>query len=137
MAEEESLRRDFHFLLGREDVSAVMLFGSRAIGEETPRSDTDICVVAPGCRNRVGLLKEIHERVDVYGKKYDVKIFEDLPLYLKIGVIEKGKVIEAKDVYALYEYFYTFRKLWGDQARRQRLAKEEIARMLSGRGTTR
>jgi hypothetical protein len=34
-------------------------------------------------------------------------------LYLKIEVIEKGKVIQAKDVYALYEYFYTFRKLWG------------------------
>jgi hypothetical protein len=52
-------------------------------------------------------------------------------------VTEKGKVIQAKDVYALYEYFYTFRKLWGDQASRQRLTKEEIARMLSPRGTTR
>ena len=31
----------------------------------------------------------------------------------KIRVMEKGKVIQAKDVYALYEYFYTFRKLWG------------------------
>jgi hypothetical protein len=39
-------------------------------------------VVAPSCKDRLELLREIHKNLDVYGKNYDVRIFEDLPLYI-------------------------------------------------------
>jgi hypothetical protein len=45
--------------------------------------------------------------------RYDIRIFELLPLYLKIAVIEQGVVVYSRDVLELYEYFYPFRRIWG------------------------
>ena len=129
MVKRENLRKDFSFLIKRKDILAVLLFGSHAKYEQDARSDVDICVVAPSCNDKLELLKEIYKNLDVYGKKYDVRIFEDLPLYIKIDVIESNEIIYAKDVYELYEYFYYFRKLWQDQEPRQKLTKEELAEM--------
>jgi predicted nucleotidyltransferase len=82
MVKRETLRKDFSFLIKREDVLAVLLFGSHARLEQDARSDVDICEVAPSCKDRLELLREIHKNLDVYGKNYDVRIFEDLPLYI-------------------------------------------------------
>ena len=53
--------------------------------------------------------------------RLDIKIFELLPLYLKMEVIRDHEIIYARDRLQLYEHFYFFRKLWADQERRQRL----------------
>lgn len=128
MVKRETLEKDFSFLK-HKNVLAVLLFGSSAKREESKRSDIDICIVAPSC-SRVELLREIYRNIDVHGKNYDVRIFEDLPLYIKAQIIENNEIIFTKDVYELYEYFYFFRKLWEDQARRQKLTKKELAEML-------
>lgn len=129
MVKKEDVAKDFSFLRGHEDILAVLLFGSRAKGEWNERSDVDVCIVAPFHPCGTDLLKEVHRNLDVYGKKYDVKIFEDLPPYLKVGVMESNEVVYEKDPYELHEYFYSIRKLWEDQAQRQKLTKEEIAEM--------
>ncbi len=130
MAERESIEKEFSFLFVRKDLLAVLLYGSVVKGEETPRSDIDICIVAPTCKERTGLLREVHRNLDVFSKKYDVRIFEELPLYIQIQIIENHQIIYTKDVYELYEYFYYFRKLWEDQASRQHVSKEELTMML-------
>jgi hypothetical protein len=53
-------------------------------------------------------------------------VFELMPLYLKAEVVEKGEVIYTKNIFNLYEYFYYFRKIWGDQKHRQKLSKKEV-----------
>jgi hypothetical protein len=128
MVKREALEKDFSFLK-HKNVLAVLLFGSGAKREESKKSDIDICIVAPNC-SRLDLLREIYRNLDVHGKNYDVRIFEDLPLYIKIQIIEDNEIIFTKDVYELYEYFYFFRKLWEDQAHRQKLTREELAEML-------
>lgn len=128
MVKREALEKDFSFLK-QENVLAVLLFGSSAKREESRRSDIDVCVVAPNC-SRLDLLKRIYTNLDVHGKNYDVRIFEDLPLYIKAQIIENNEIIFTRDIYELYEYFYFFRKLWEDQARRQKLTKKELAEML-------
>lgn len=130
MVEKKSIEKDFSFLFEKKEVLAVLLYGSVVKGNETPRSDIDICVVAPECKDRAGLLREVYGNLDVYAKKYDIRIFEELPLYIKIHIILDHDVIHAKDIYDLYEYFYYFRKLWDDQAPRQHITKEELAMML-------
>ncbi len=130
MVEKKSLEKDFSFLRGRADVLAVLLYGSAAKGGETPRSDVDICIVAPGCKDTLSLFRDISSNVDIRGKKYDVRIFEELPLYIQIQVINNHDVVYARDIYELYEYFYFIRRLWQDQAHRQELTKEELAGML-------
>ncbi len=130
MAEIESIKEDFSFLFYREDVLAILLYGSVVEGKETPRSDIDICIVAPECKDRRGVLKEIFRKLDIFSKKYDVRIFEELPLYIQIQIIQKNEIIYTKNVYELYEYFYSIRKLWAVQSARQKVTGEELAEML-------
>ncbi len=112
----ERMRRDFEFLSDR--VLAVVVYGSRAKNEETERSDIDICIVAPNT-DASSLFKEtLH-------LDYDVKIFELMPLFLKMKVIKNHEIVYTRDLLDFYEYLYFFRKLWKDQEYRQKLTKEE------------
>ncbi len=114
------IKKDFSFLkedLEKGRILAVLLYGSYAKNEQNVRSDIDICVVAP----RYKTVNEISELLryfwgNVNTNKYDVRTFEELPLYIKMSVIENNKIIYAKDKYKLYEYFYLYRKLWNDQS---------------------
>ena len=99
------LKKGFEFI--RDEVEGVLLFGSAAKGEQTTRSDIDIALVRP--KNKRVLLK-VFERL---GGKYDVRIFEDLPLYIKMAIIKNHQIIFGNEVELSY-YFYRFRKEWKD-----------------------
>jgi len=101
----EEIKKDFEFLKGR--VEGVLLFGSRASATADKRSDTDICLVRPKDRD---VILEVFQRL---GGKYDVKVFEELPLPVKIEVIKNHRTIIGNEVDLSY-YFYRFRKEWGD-----------------------
>ena len=112
----ERIKKDFEFLLDK--VLAIVVYGSRAKKEETERSDTDICIVAPNTDGFKIFRETLH-------LDYDIKIFELMPLYLKIKVIKNHKIIYTRDFLDFYEYLYFYRKLWKDQEHRQKITKEE------------
>ena len=130
MAEREKLKKlEEEFSSLKEKVLGVLLFGSSAENKDTIRSDIDICIVAPNQKpNEV--LSAVYRKIDVYGKKYDVYIFEEFPLYMKAEVLRNHRVIIAKDLPELYEYLYFYRKLWDEQKHRQDITKDEILRMI-------
>lgn len=66
-------------------------------------------------------------------KPYDVKAFEELPLYLKAEVLEHGVLVLARDEPALSEYLRTWRRIWADQAHRNRPRQEDMARIAEAR----
>ncbi len=115
---EKQIRKDFEFLKEKSEVEAVLVYGSWAKGEATTKSDIDICIVAPRLKTPkefASLLLEIWGRID--SNKYDVRIFEELPLYIKIDVIKTHKVIFCKKgIPELSYYFYKYRKIWQDQS---------------------
>jgi hypothetical protein len=119
--EQESIKSDIikdiakDFAKFKNRVMALLVYGSYATKEETPRSDIDICIVAG---NKEKAKQLYRETLAIQGKKpeYDIHIFELLPLYLKYEVIKSSKVVLAKNLPELYYYFYFFRKLWQDQA---------------------
>ncbi len=121
------VRKDLEPLFG--EVSAVMLYGSWASGEEHEGSDIDICLVAPDSKDKIALQRKAFALIR--DEKYDVRIFELLPLYLKAEVMVKGVVVYSRDVYELYEYFYFYRKLWEEQKHRQHLSREEALAMFT------
>ena len=131
MVEIESIKKDFSFLFSKDDILAILLYGSAAVGDETPRSDIDICIVLPSRKYMKDILNEIYRKLDVFTKKYDVRIFEELPLYIQINIIESNKIIYSKDIFELYEYFYFIRKLWEDQMIRQQVTAAEMADILA------
>jgi len=99
------IQGDFEFI--KDEVNGVLLFGSAAKGGLSKRSDIDIALVRP--RTKRVLLK-VFARV---GGKYDVKIFEELPLPVKMDIIQHHQVIFGDEVELSY-YFYQFRKEWND-----------------------
>ena len=116
------LKRDLESLMDIPEVDAVLLFGSRASGTNSERSDTDICVVASEVSSPMEmskLLGHIWERTRTDG--LDVWLFEELPLYLQMEVIHTHEVLHCRDLPELYEYFYWKRREWGSQSRRQEL----------------
>ncbi|MBD3211829.1 MAG: hypothetical protein GF311_04400 [Candidatus Lokiarchaeota archaeon] len=128
MVSEELLiqiQQDFLTIIKNKDILGILLFGSYAKETQTNRSDIDICVVAPN-EDPVRLISLILQNINVNSKNYDIRIFQELPLYLKIRIIQNGIVIYSPDKYDLYEFFYFYRKLWNDQKHRQILSKKEL-----------
>lgn len=101
----EVVKKDFEFI--KDQVRGVLLFGSYASEKADKRSDIDICLVSPENKN---ILLKVFEKL---GGKYDVKIFEELPLYIKIDIIKNHRTILGDEVGLSY-YFYSFRKEWQD-----------------------
>jgi hypothetical protein len=128
MDKEEVKRRvkkDFEPL--HDDVLGILLYSSLAAGEDSERSDIDISIVAPSIDDKIGFSRRILS--NVRDARYDVRVFELMPLYLKAEVVEKGEVIYTKNIFKLYEYFYYFRKIWEDQKHRQKLSKKEVLQL--------
>ncbi|GAB4318385.1 MAG: nucleotidyltransferase domain-containing protein [Promethearchaeota archaeon] len=114
--EEEFLKRlrlDFAKVASHPKVLGVILYGSHARGEATPRSDVDVCVVVPNLPlvDAYELVVDLLENPD---DAYDVRLFEELPLHVQAAIIESGKTIASRDENALLEYFVRFRRDWED-----------------------
>src|SRR3989338_6223717 len=108
------LKEEFYYL--KDKALGILLFGSRSGKSSTDRSDFDICVVAPKQKPEK-ILDLIHQKIDVYKKRYNVYFFEELPLHLKAEVLNKHIVIVAENIPELYEYFYFYRKLRSEERR--------------------
>jgi uncharacterized protein len=82
---------------------AVLLFGSMARGEQTSRSDIDVCLV---------LMPQStpHERIFLSRKRLeylaqvdlDVHIFQALPIYIRSRVLKEGRVLFVRNEALLY-----------------------------------
>jgi len=108
------LKKDFEEF--KNGCMGILLFGSYAEGEPTKRSDIDVCIVKPS----ESILDDINGKL---GGKYDIKVFENLPLYVKMEVVRHHEVIYG-DKLDLSEYFYFFRKLW--QGMEHRIAENKF-----------
>ena len=111
------IKKDFEQVSKIPRVHSVLIFGSQAKNSSNKRSDIDICIVVPGLNNTkeyLKLLKDIWENAD--SEKYDIKIFEELPLYLKASVIKSHRIIFSRNESELFYYFYCLNKIWEDQS---------------------
>jgi hypothetical protein len=79
---------------------------------EHSRSDIDVAVITRNANRRENfeLLKGFSGQAPPI---YDIKIFELLPLKMKIQVADNFKSIFGNRI-ELTEYFYFYRKLWND-----------------------
>jgi predicted nucleotidyltransferase len=110
-----------------EDILALILFGSRGRGEETPASDFDICIVLyPGERNPISLS---HKRLRYLKMgNFDVHIYQQLPIFIRKRVLKEGKVLLCKDEDVLYEVAFRTAKAFEDFKHIYNSYLEEVAR---------
>lgn len=84
-------------------VKFVILFGSQASGKANPMSDYDLAVYYEG--NNKKRFNFCIKLSGILGEKFDVKIFQDLPLYVQKEVL-KGKIIYCKDLKFVHDIAY-------------------------------
>ena len=107
----DEIRKDLKFI--QQLGYSAVLYGSYVRNEITMKSDMDVAVITK--------IKDKEKNMEIWwtllGKVpqiYDIRIFELLPLYIKIEIIENHIVLFGDEL-ELSEYFYFFRKLWKDQ----------------------
>ncbi len=111
-------------------VAGVFLWGSHAEGTATVRSDVDVCIVGGLDATPGDVLRAAWRLPAAADPRFDIRVFEELPLHLKADVIERGVLILSRDAPALYEYLRPARREWEDQAHRNRMRPEEVALMM-------
>ena len=106
-------------------VRFVILFGSQASGNANKMSDYDFAVYYDGNEDQRYKFK-LRANFD---EKYDVKVFQDLPLFIKKEVL-KGEVIYAQDLsfvsdiaYKTIKDFERFKKYYYDYISRRPVVK--------------
>jgi uncharacterized protein len=85
------------------DVLAVLLYGSVARGEQTARSDVDVCLVLlprSTPHDSTFLSRKRLEYLTHFD--LDVQIFQALPLYIRSRVFKEGQVLFVRDEDLLY-----------------------------------
>jgi len=121
----DQIYNDFSSVIKKKDILGILLYGSYSKSKNTNRSDIDICVVAPN-EDVHQLPSFLLQNINVNANKYDIRIFNELPLYIKIHIIEDGLLIYSSNKLDLYEFFFIYRKLWDDQKHRQEISKEDL-----------
>jgi hypothetical protein len=108
------------------DVLAVILFGSQARGEATPRSDIDVCLVlAPDSAAEPG---RTEKQLDYLGRfDLDVSVFQQLPLAVRSRVLKEGRILFARDEPALYALAVRTARAWERFRPIHRMYLEQVA----------
>ncbi|MDD2836431.1 MAG: nucleotidyltransferase domain-containing protein, partial [Methanothrix sp.] len=88
--------------LGGDKVRFIILYGSASAGRMKEDSDIDICVYYDDVDASEFRLKVLS---DLFDDIYDIKIFQQLPLPLRMQVL-KGKVLYADDTPFMYDKAY-------------------------------
>ena len=82
----------------KEQVIAILLYGSVARGEEKPISDIDLCVVTER-----GISRAARERILSHASpSLDITLFWGLPLPIRYRVLREGKLLWGEEGLALH-----------------------------------
>jgi predicted nucleotidyltransferase len=106
MSKTKAVEIDKLLAMVRQDmeVLAVIAFGSAARDEQTPFSDLDICLVMTSQPKPFRLTSLSHKRLEyMKDNSLDVRIFKQLPLYIRVRVLKEGHVLFVRDEDKLYE----------------------------------
>ncbi|MGG3772613.1 type VII toxin-antitoxin system MntA family adenylyltransferase antitoxin [Heyndrickxia faecalis] len=84
--------------LSTEKVKKIILFGSRAVGDDTDRSDIDLAIVAPEMSKEEWVLfaLDLEDELDTL-LSLDIIKFEDASQQLKSEILKNGKILYQDD----------------------------------------
>ncbi|MHA1766760.1 MAG: nucleotidyltransferase family protein [Promethearchaeota archaeon] len=125
----DNIKRDFGFLMKIPSFLGIILYGSQVDDLQTNRSDIDLCIVMNETDTKK-IFDLVCTNVNLFGKKYDVHFFKELPWYIRGDILENGITVLSPDFPLLFEFLYPFRKIWNDQKTRQKLSKKEMHELL-------
>ena len=88
-----------------QDVLAIIVFGSRARGDDGPTSDLDICLVLqPKDYSALKLSRKRLEYLKCFSMPgLDIHVYQQLPLYIRKRILQEGEILFCRDEEVLYE----------------------------------
>ncbi len=89
-----------------KEVLAVMLFGSYARKKITPLSDVDLCIMLDKKYKTNDMVKKRLNYLAYSPDKFDIQVFQLLPLYVRMKVLKEGKILYSKDTRKIYDFAY-------------------------------
>lgn len=84
-----------------KEIIAVLLFGSYIKGENY--RDIDICIVLDKKYSKLEMSKKRLKYASLFPSKFDVQIFQQLPLYIRKRILKEHQVLLCKNEDALYD----------------------------------
>ena len=97
------LNKDFRKNIDKDkEAIAVLIFGSYARNEDNYR-DIDICIVLDKKYSNLNMSRKKLKYTSLLSKKYDVHIFQQLPLYIRNRILKDCKIIICKNEDLLYD----------------------------------
>ncbi len=98
MSSDGDIRRIIKFFKGRDEVSALYIFGSFGKGRQNGESDIDIAVLVdeskPRKRNLDSLKKEYYSASAGFSlRPVDIVVLNAAPAFLKHRILKTGKVL--------------------------------------------
>jgi len=96
----KTLKKLINYARKDKEILAVIIFGSFVRKEKY--SDIDICLVL---KNKLPPLLMSKKKLKylVEFPEFDIQIFQQLPIYIRINVLKEGKVIFCKNEDLLYD----------------------------------
>ena len=93
--------RQMQKIQGFEHVQFIILYGSVAEKRVTAESDIDLCIYYDGDREEAARFR--HKVLSLLpGTLFDIQIFQQLPLYVRVGIL-KGIPVYTRNITFLYE----------------------------------
>lgn len=104
-----------HFREVLPSIRGILIYGSHAKGYADERSDIDVCLILNEGADR----GPVYKRILTAGERYDIVIFDEIPWYLRGGVLEAHRVLYASDPDDLDFWLYRQRAVWQDMQHRR------------------
>jgi uncharacterized protein len=87
-------------------VLAVLLFGSYARKQNYAR-DIDLCVMLDGSYSDFDMSRKRLDYLKYAKDKFDIQIFQLLPLNIRVKILKEGKLLYSKDEKRIYDVAYS------------------------------
>jgi predicted nucleotidyltransferase len=101
---DKRVKRALEIINSREDfqsVEFIILYGSQVRSDAREDSDIDLAVYYEGTDEEAFKFRR-EVLGELYEDYYDIQIFQQLPLYIQIEVLE-GEILYCKDIQMIYE----------------------------------
>ena len=107
------------FLFDNKEIEFAFLFGSYAIGKETPLSDIDIAVYQNQNKSKYDLRKtelkiEINLTLEFPLNKFDIRSLNDAPIIVTGKIINEGTLLFFHNEKFYYDYLVSMRMRYLD-----------------------
>ena len=100
------LSKRFEGLIRKDkEIIAVLVFGSYVTNKKYSR-DVDICLVLDKRYSNSHMIKKRLKSLSFAPEKFDIQVFQQLPLYIRQRILREGKILICKNEDLLYEIAY-------------------------------